>query len=51
MAIDFKPRKNLQKKKFENSELKQWKKELEVGLTGSYICCKIIGAEIAKKGM
>lgn len=50
-AIDFKPdKKSSKKNKFENSELSQWKKEIEVGLTGSYICCKIIGTEIAKKG-
>ena len=30
--------------------MSDWKKELEVGLTGTYICCKIIGGEIAKKG-
>jgi NAD(P)-dependent dehydrogenase (short-subunit alcohol dehydrogenase family) len=50
-AIDYKPKsKSSRKIKFENSELSQWKKEIEVGLTGSYICCKIIGTEIAKKG-
>ena len=50
-AIDYKPnKKKLKKNTFENSNLSDWKKELEVGLTGTYICCKIIGGEIAKKG-
>jgi len=50
-AIDYKPsKKNFTKTTFENSELKTWNKELEVGLTGAYICSKIFGGEIAKKG-
>ena len=50
-AIDYKPKKkNSLKKTFENSDLKSWKTDLEVGLTGAYICSKIFGGEIAKKG-
>ena len=49
-TIDHKP--NTKKKysnKFENSSLDIWKKELEVGLTGAYICSKIFGNEMAKR--
>ncbi len=52
-AIDYKPTKNkktIKNKSFENSKLQDWQKEIDVGLTGTYICCKIIGSQIAKKG-
>ncbi len=52
-AIDYKPKKAKKKIKgqsFENSKLQDWQKEVDVGLTGAYICCKIIGSQIAKKG-
>ena len=49
-AIDFKPvAKKSKKNTFENLSLKKWKQELEVGLTGAFICSKLIGAEIARK--
>ena len=33
----------------ENYELKNWKKEIDVSLTGAFICSKIFGSEMAKK--
>ena len=34
---------------FENYKLKKWKKEIDVGLTGAFICSKIFGSEMAKR--
>ena len=34
----------------ENFDLKQWNKEISVGLTGVFLCSKIIGATMKKKG-
>lgn len=33
---------------FETFSLKQWKKEIDVGLTGYFLCCKIFGNEMLK---
>ena len=41
-CIDYKPKKKNKKKiSFENSSTDQWTKEINVGLTGTYTCCKI----------
>ena len=34
----------------ENFPLAQWNADIAVGLTGSFLCCQIIGAEMAKRG-
>tara|TARA_B100000886_G_scaffold305661_1_gene237530 strand:+ start:26216 stop:27046 length:831 start_codon:yes stop_codon:yes gene_type:complete len=34
--------------KFENLSKKQWDKELEVGLTGAFLCSQVFGQEMAK---
>ena len=50
-AVDYKPTKKIKKKiSFENSGINSWRKEIDVGLTGAYISCKILGSEISKKG-
>ena len=50
-AVDYKPTKKIKKKiSFESSDLTSWRKEIDVGLTGAYISCKIFGNEISKKG-
>lgn len=50
-AIDYKPsKKRTLSESFEDSKLTDWQKEIDVGLTGAYICCKIFGSQIAKKG-
>lgn len=33
---------------FEKFDINQWKKELDVGLMGYFLCCKIIGSEMKK---
>lgn len=37
--------------RLENFELKQWEKEISVGLTGAFLCSKIFGAEMSKDGL
>lgn len=43
----------LKSQSFENFGLEKWKKEIEVGLTGAFLCSKIFGREMAylKKGV
>lgn len=50
-AIDHKveSKNNLKKNFFENFNNQQWKKEIEVGLYGYYLCCKIFGSYMVKK--
>lgn len=35
--------------RFEHFPLEQWNKELEVGLTGAFLCCQVIGTEMARQ--
>ena len=52
VAIDHKIDNNnklTKKNEFENFNNKQWKKEIEVGLYGYYLCCKIFGSHMVKK--
>jgi NAD(P)-dependent dehydrogenase (short-subunit alcohol dehydrogenase family) len=35
---------------FENYPLELWKKSLDVNVTGMFICCQILGSEMAKNG-
>lgn len=49
-AIDFKVRKKNSKKKinlFESFDLKQWNKEINVGLTGYFLMSKIFGSQMS----
>lgn len=51
-AIDPKFKKNEKtsnKSRFENFSVKQWEKELSVGLTGAILCSKIFGKALVKK--
>ena len=34
--------------RLENFSLKQWEKEISVGLTGCFLCCKVFGTKMAK---
>jgi NAD(P)-dependent dehydrogenase (short-subunit alcohol dehydrogenase family) len=34
----------------ENFPLSQWNADIAVGLTGSFLCCQIMGAEMARRG-
>lgn len=36
--------------RFENYPLTMWQKSLDVNLTGVFLCCQIIGTEMAKQG-
>ncbi len=36
--------------RLENFPLDQWNKDLSVGLTGTFLCSKIVGSEMAKRG-
>jgi NAD(P)-dependent dehydrogenase (short-subunit alcohol dehydrogenase family) len=35
--------------KFENYPLELWQKSLDVNVTGTFLCCQILGAEMAKR--
>lgn len=47
-AIDAKV-KGSKNKLFENFNIDEWNKEVDVGLTGAMLCCKIFGREMIKK--
>ncbi len=42
--------KDIEWSRLENFSLDQWNKDLAVGLTGAFLCSKIIGSEMAKRG-
>lgn len=51
-AIDAKVKKNNHHKftRLENFPIEKWNKEIDVGLTGAFLCSKIIGSYFAKNG-
>jgi len=36
--------------RFENFPMPAWENDLKVGLTGTFLCCQVIGAEMAARG-
>ena len=34
----------------ENYDMDQWEKEIRVGITGTFLCCKVFGSEMASRG-
>jgi len=36
--------------RMENFSIEQWQKDITVGLTGAFLCCQIIGREMATRG-
>lgn len=42
---------NLDKSRVENFEIQDWNKQLSVGLTGAFLCSKIIGSSMAADGI
>jgi NAD(P)-dependent dehydrogenase (short-subunit alcohol dehydrogenase family) len=36
--------------RFENYKLEMWDKDISVGLTGAFLCCQIVGSELARQG-
>lgn len=41
---------NIEWSRLENFPLDKWNKDIAVGLTGAFLCSKIIGSEMAKRG-
>jgi len=39
----------LAKTAFENYSLDQWRRSIDVNVTGTFLCCKVLGAEMAKR--
>lgn len=44
------PKSSLEQSKFENYPLETWEKSLKVNLTGTFLCCQIIGKQMADQG-
>lgn len=40
----------LESSRFENYSLELWQRSLDVNLTGPFLCCQVIGAEMARRG-
>ncbi len=49
-SIDYVPRSKSKVLNFENFNKNIWKKEIDIGLTGSFLCSKIFGTEMKKNG-
>ena len=49
MLLTTRVLKDLNNTLFEKYKIQNWKKEIDVGLTGAFICTKIFGVEMAKK--
>jgi NAD(P)-dependent dehydrogenase (short-subunit alcohol dehydrogenase family) len=50
-AIDdkFDPGSDLETSRFENYSLERWRRSLDVNLTGTFLSCQVLGAEMARK--
>ena len=48
-SIDYKPKKNLKNSSFEETALENWLHEINVGLTGAFICSKLISKYMIKR--
>lgn len=44
------PSSALELSRFENYPLELWKRSLDVNVTGTFLCCQVIGAEMARSG-
>lgn len=47
-AVDFPPQSSGER--FENAPVSQWRRVLEVNLTGVFLCCQVVGARMARSG-
>jgi NAD(P)-dependent dehydrogenase (short-subunit alcohol dehydrogenase family) len=36
--------------RFENFQLEEWNRQIDVGLTGAFLCCQVFGAAMAARG-
>ncbi len=43
------PKTVLEESKFENYPLNLWQRSIDINLTGVFLCCQVIGSEMAKK--
>jgi NAD(P)-dependent dehydrogenase (short-subunit alcohol dehydrogenase family) len=44
------PKAAIEQSKFENYPLELWQKSMDVNLTGVFLCCQVIGNQMAKQG-
>jgi NAD(P)-dependent dehydrogenase (short-subunit alcohol dehydrogenase family) len=44
------PNTDPEESKFENYPLELWKRSLEVNVTGVFLCCQVLGSEMARQG-
>jgi NAD(P)-dependent dehydrogenase (short-subunit alcohol dehydrogenase family) len=51
-AVDdkFDPGADLAASRFENYSLERWRRSLDVNVTGTFLCCQVLGAEMARRG-
>jgi NAD(P)-dependent dehydrogenase (short-subunit alcohol dehydrogenase family) len=51
-AIDdkFDPAADLEASRFEEYALERWRRSLDVNVTGTFLCCQVLGKEMVKKG-
>jgi NAD(P)-dependent dehydrogenase (short-subunit alcohol dehydrogenase family) len=51
-AIDdkFDPGADLDASRFENYALDRWRRSMDVNVTGTFLCCQVFGAEMARRG-
>lgn len=43
------PQAATEQSKFENYPMEMWKKSIDVNITGTFLCCQILGSEMAKR--
>jgi NAD(P)-dependent dehydrogenase (short-subunit alcohol dehydrogenase family) len=51
-AIDdkFDPGADLESSRFENYSLERWRRSLDVNVTGTFLCCQVLGGQMAQRG-
>ncbi|MCL2450481.1 MAG: SDR family oxidoreductase, partial [Polyangiaceae bacterium] len=51
-AIDdkFDPGADLEASRFESYSIDRWRKSIDVNVTGTFLCCQVFGAEMARRG-
>jgi NAD(P)-dependent dehydrogenase (short-subunit alcohol dehydrogenase family) len=50
-AIDdkFDPAAGLEASRFENYSLERWRRSIDVNVTGTFLCCQVLGSEMARR--
>lgn len=51
-AIDdkFDPAAGIDESRFENYALERWRRSIDVNVTGTFLCCQVLGSEMARRG-